>query len=456
MPIFTTDSANAIPLTLISEAKYASFATSLNDANQQWAERYQFTAKPESSLTLPDGLGGISRVLVGVGDSPSLWSLAHLPQQLPQGIYQLDSKPYADKLEDFALGIALAQYQFTRYKACDAKPFLFVLPDEDAIARVTRRADAITLTRDLINMPTNDMGPRELAEAARLIAKRMDAKITVIAGDDLLKKRYPAIHAVGRAAENPPHLIDIAWGNPKHPKVTLVGKGVCFDTGGLDIKPYSSMKLMKKDMGGAALMLGLAQLIAEEKLPVRLRVLIPAVENAISGNAYRPQDILQTRKGLTIEVGSTDAEGRIILADALTEADSESPDLLIDAATLTGAARVALGTELPALFSNDPGAAAELQNLSLSLHDPLWQLPLWDGYMRYLKSPIADVPNSPNYGYAGAITAALFLKRFVTNTKRWMHLDTMAWNVDTQAGRPVGGEALGLRALFAYIQSRYQ
>lgn len=455
LTLLTTDATGAVPIRLFRESDFPSHLKAYAEAERQWMATHQFTAKPDSALVLPSPNGNPAMVLAGINGEPHIWSLAHLPAQLPAGTYRIDAELPPATIEDMALGILLAQYLFTRYRHVEPKPIRCVLPDASAIGRVQRRYEAIALTRDLINTPTNDMGPTELAAEAQLLADRIGADCSIIKGDDLLEHNYPAVHAVGRAATNPPHLIDLRWGDPAHPRVTLVGKGVCFDTGGLDIKPYSSMKLMKKDMGGAALMLGLAQLIASEKLPIRLRVLIPAVENAIAGNAFRPQDVVPTRKGLTIEIGSTDAEGRVILADALTEAESESPELIIDAATLTGAARTALGTELPALFCNDIALATDLARIGAGIHDPLWPLPLWESYARYLKSPIADIANSPGYAYAGAITAALFLKRFVGNAKQWIHIDTMAWNVDALPGRPVGGEALGLRALFALLQERY-
>ncbi len=453
-PLLSTDAAHATKISIVTEATFSEVAATLTDTQRHWIATHQFTGKPETSLLLPM-YGGIAHALVGVRVPMSLWSLAHAPAQLPAGRYEIDTKIEDATLANLALGCCLAQYNYSRYRKTDVKRFTLVLPNEGMIASVMQQLDAITLTRDLVNTPTNDMGPQELAAAAKDVAKTMGAEYSVISGDDLLAQNYPAIHAVGRASTSPPCLIDMRWGNPKHPKLTLVGKGVCFDTGGLDIKPYSSMKLMKKDMGGAALVLGLAQLIAATDLPVYLRVLIPAVENSIAGNAFRPQDVIATRKGLSMEIGSTDAEGRVILADALDEASSESPDMIIDVATLTGAARTALGTEIPALFSLNRETGEALTHSSFAVHDPLWQLPLWEGYERYVKSPIADITNSPNYGYAGSITAALFLKRFVSNTKDWLHIDTMAWNIDAQPGRPVGGEALGLRALYDFIKTRY-
>jgi leucyl aminopeptidase len=450
----TTDATGAIPTYIVTEKNFGDYIAGLTSVQRQWIANYQFTGKPETSLLIPSS-DDTPIAVIGATLPLHIWSIAHAPAQLPIGVYRIESELDAATHSTLAAGCCLAQYQFARYRKSEPPRFTYVVPNATIITQARHVIDAVTLVRDLINTPTNDMGPTELADAAQDLAARIGAECTIIRGDDLLVQNYPAIHAVGRAATNPPCLIDLRWGDPTHPKLTLVGKGVCFDTGGLDIKPYVSMKLMKKDMGGAALVLGLAQWIAATQVPVRLRVLIPAVENAIAGNAFRPQDVLATRKGLTMEIGSTDAEGRVILADALHEADSESPDMIIDVATLTGAARAALGTEIPAMFSLTPETGETLARTSLNSHDPLWQLPLWAGYERYLKSPIADITNSPNYGYAGCITAALFLKRFISNTREWIHLDTMAWNVDTQAGRPVGGEALGLRALHQFIRDRY-
>ena len=454
LPYLSSDRAGATPLTIVTEAGFCAFLNTLSEWQRQWIATQQFAAKPETALMLPSP-DGAHRALVGVREQLNLWSLAHAPLQLPAGRYVIDTTLDDNTHIQLALGCSLAQYLFTRYRKAEIKRFTYIVPNDEISLRVTQQLEAITLTRDLINTPTNDMGPQHLAAAAQDVANSMGAECSIISGEALLEKNYPAIHAVGRASASEPCLIDIRWGDPSHPKVTLVGKGVCFDTGGLDLKPYSSMKLMKKDMGGAALVLGLAQLIAATKLPIRLRVLVAAVENSVSSNAFRPQDVLATRKGLTMEIGSTDAEGRVILADALCEADSESPEIIIDAATLTGAARTALGTEIPAIFSLRPETGNALMQTALSNHDPMWQLPLWDGYERYLKTPIADITNSPNYGYAGSITAALFLKKFVTNTRDWIHIDTMAWNIDPQPGRPIGGEALGLRALYRFIAERY-
>jgi leucyl aminopeptidase len=329
------------------------------------------------------------------------------------------------------------------------------LPEGVDGALVSRLAEGVFLARDLINTPANDMGPADLEQAARQVAESFDARLAVITGDALLKSNYPLIHAVGRASPREPRLIDFTWGNERHPKVTLVGKGVCFDTGGLDLKNSSGMLTMKKDMGGAACVLGLSRAIMDAKLPVRLRVMIPAIENSVSGSSYRPGDVLMSRKGLTVEIGNTDAEGRVILADALAEADSESPDLMLCLATLTGAARAATGMELPPFFTDDDYLAADLMRHGSDVHDPLWRLPLWRGYEPTVDSPIADVNNAPDYSLAGAITAALFLNRFITKTQRWAHFDIPGWTDRPKPGRRKGGEASGIRAMYAVIAERY-
>jgi leucyl aminopeptidase len=456
MSQYLTHSTKAsIPIVTLTVSQLQPWLKRQHAQMQAWVKTNMPIPKPDTALLVPDVKGNVSHVIAITTDTPNVWSLAHLPAMLPAGTYRLDTEWKKETINAAALGFALAQYQFDAYRKIERKKLTLAVPKQIDVDAIHARAQAIFLVRDLINTPTNDMQPSHLADAAKAVAKSIGATCKVIVGDELLKKNYPAIHAVGRASHNAPRLIDMVWGNPKHPKLTLVGKGVCFDTGGLDIKPYASMKLMKKDMGGAALMLGLAQAIVNEQLPVRLRVLIPAVENSISDNAFRPQDILKTRKGLTMEIGSTDAEGRVILCDALYEADSENPDLIIDAATLTGAARTALGAELPALYSNDETIAKELQATSLQETDPMWHMPLWQGYDKYVNSQIADITNSPNYGFAGSITAALFLNRFVRKETPWIHLDTYAWNSEAQPGRPVGGEALALRALIAFLQKRY-
>ena len=418
-----------------------------------WAQACDFKGEAGRLVLLPDSAGGISGVLLGLGDGSDPFLLAAAAAGLPKGKYRL-----ATTLPDpdlAVLGWAFGTYVFSRYKKSDKEWPQLVLPDQVDVKALTDMIGAVFLVRDLVNIPAGDLGPGRLAEEAEKIAGRFDAEIRTIVGDALLAHNYPMVHAVGRAAAEAPRLIDMRWGKADAPRLTLVGKGVCFDTGGLDIKPGSAMALMKKDMGGAAHVLGLASLIMAANLPVRLRVLIPAVENAISGNAFRPGDILPSRKGLTVEIGNTDAEGRLILADALAEADGEEPDLLIDMATLTGAARVALGPELPPFYTDDDAFAADLAAAATATHDPVWRLPLWRGYMGWLDSKIADINHISDGPFAGSITAALFLRRFVERARTYVHFDIYAWNAKPKPGRPVGGEAQALRALFHLIQRRY-
>jgi leucyl aminopeptidase len=455
MSYFSHQSRHAIPIVPIEVQHFPMWLKRQRASVKQWVQVHGFTAEAGSVLCVPAESGQLSCVLAAIAPGPSIWSLAHVPPNVPTGVYYVDAKWKPAQLFDAALGFALAQYQFDRYRKLKEKKLTLQLPKSVDIHALESLRVSICLVRDLINTPANDMGPADLARAARDLAKRTGATFSEIVGDALLKKNYPAIHAVGRAGPQPPRLIELNYGKTNHPLVVLVGKGVTFDTGGLDIKPYSAMKLMKKDMGGAALMLGLANAIIAAKLPIRLRVLIPAVENSIAGNAFRPQDIIPSRKGLTIEIGSTDAEGRVILADALAEGDSDKPALMIDVATLTGAARTALGTELPALFSNRDEIAMELMKIGRQINDPLWQLPLWQSYAKYVNSPIADITNTPNYGFAGSITAALFLERFVSPTTPWVHIDSYAWNAESQPGRPSGAEALAFRTLFTYLQRRF-
>jgi len=454
MTYFTHTAKQSAAIYPLTEKTLAAFLAKQPAAIKEWIKTHGFTARPDTSLIL-QGAKDELIVLAGVEEKAHIWSLAHLPQVLPAGTYHIEGNYKNDLLADIALGFALAQYQFTRYKKVERKALILALPKSVDIDAIEAKRAAIQLTRDLINTPANDMGPADLAAAARRVAKVSSASFKEVVGAALLKQNYPAIHAVGRAGPQEPRLIELTHGKKSDPLVVLVGKGVTFDTGGLDIKPYASMKLMKKDMGGAALMLGLTQLIISERLPIRLRVLIPAVENSISSDAFRPQDVVNSRKGLSIEIGSTDAEGRVILADALTAADESKPEIIIDAATLTGAARTALGPELPVLYSNRDDIAARLLKIGFAQRDPLWQLPLWQPYAKYVNSQIADVTNTPNFGFAGSITAALFLERFVSASTPWVHLDTYAWNAESQPGRPAGGEALALRTLFTYLKERF-
>ncbi len=420
-----------------------------------WVRAAGYAAKPGTVLLLPgEGKTPVGAALVGVTGNDDLWSWGGAAASLPGGRYFLDDGLSEAGATRAALGWALGSYRFTRYKS-DVPPISeLVWPDGADRAAVTAAATATWLARDLINTPAADLGPDGLAEAAVALAKEFKARHAVIVGDELIERNLPAIHAVGRAADRAPRLIDLTWGRKSAPKVTLVGKGVCFDTGGLDLKPSRAMALMKKDMGGAAVALGLARMIMAARLPVRLRVLIPAVENSVSGNAMRPRDVLQTRKGVTVEVGNTDAEGRLILADALALAVEEEPALLLDFATLTGAARSAVGTEIAALFSPDDALAESLCRHGVSEDDPVWRLPLWRPYRRLIDSPVADINNAGDSPYAGAITAALFLSEFVADGVPWAHFDIMAWNVGNRPGRPEGGEAMAMRAAFAAIKER--
>jgi len=449
---------NTIPVTPVNTDDLAAWVKTQDSKTQSWIAASGFTGAAGSLLSIPDDKGNIARVLFGVGKDDSLYTYADLPAKLPKNAdgYYIDKTMNAERATQAALGWALGSYQFTQYKSAGKKDFAsLVWPDNADKKGVKAAAEAVFLVRDLVNTPANDLGPEEIAEAAEKLVKSFNkASIKVITGEDLLKKNYPAIYEVGKGSPRAPRLIDIRWGKEKHPLVTLVGKGVAFDTGGLNLKPGNSMALMKKDMGGAAHVLGLAHMIMSENLPVRLRVLIPAVENSMDGNSFRPSDVIKTRKGLTVEVGDTDAEGRLILCDALAEACSEKPDLLIDFATLTGAARVALGPDLPAMFSNNKQTARDLLDASERVQDPLWELPLWQPYKDWLNSKIADT-NNIGGSFAGAITAALYLEKFVDKEVPWVHIDTYAWNPSTKPGKPEGGEALGMRATFDLIKSKF-
>lgn len=422
---------------------------------RNWLTSIKFNGDSGRIALVPDAEGNVASIVLGIEDRATPWSFARLIAKLPKGNYTLVDID-EDTANIAALGWALGSYRFQRYREARRTLPKLVWPDACEREHVMRIAAAINFGRDLINTSAEDMNPAALAEATAALGQHHDADVSIIEGDDLLEHGYPAIHAVGRAADYGPRLIDLSWGDPDAPKLTLVGKGVCFDSGGLDLKPASNMRLMKKDMGGAASVLALAHMVMDVQLPVRLRVLIPAVENAVAGNAMRPGDILQTRKGITVEVGNTDAEGRLILSDALTEAASESPDLLIDVATLTGAARYALGTDLPALFCNDDAICHAFLEHGERSQDPMWRMPLYAPYRRLLNSSIADIQNIASSGYGGAITAALFLREFTEGAPRWVHIDTMAWNTSARPGRPVGGEIIGMRGLFEALQARYQ
>jgi leucyl aminopeptidase len=437
---------------------WAALAASLAPASRAAAMLARFTGKAGEVVLVPDAAGDLAEVLFGVGeDGASAKTWRGLPSRLPAGDYKIDGELAADP-GGVALAWALGAYRFSRYR--QEKPgeaARLIAPDGADLERVSLLAGACARARDMVNTPANDMGPAEMETIARELAAAHGAEIAVIGGDDLIAQGYPAVHAVGRAAHpaRGPRMVEISWGDPAHPVLAVVGKGVAFDTGGLDIKPGGSMRLMKKDMGGAAHALALGEMIMGAGLPVRLHILTPLVENAISGDAMRPGDVLASRGGLSIEVGNTDAEGRLILADALTRAGELDPVLTLDLATLTGAARVALGPQVIPFYTDDDVLAAEIAQASRTTEDPLWRMPLWGGYAASLDSDIADLKNDPDgWAQAGSITAALFLKRFAPRGP-WVHFDIYAWNPRSRPGFPVGAEAQAILALFAMLESRF-
>jgi leucyl aminopeptidase len=457
-PVFRAPDSGATPIYFVDANTFGSTRDGLAPVARAFAQAAGFEPKPGRHLLLP-GAGNdakLAGVLFGI-DPPDaaardpFWP-GRLPALLPAGTYR-----FANAADGrlAALAFALGTYNFTRYRKPDDKVVALALPENVDGAELARVTESVFLARDLINTPTNDMGPAELEQAVRDIGRQHGANVRSIVGDDLLRENFPLIHAVGRASTQPPRLIDLTWGDPAAPKVTLVGKGVCFDSGGLDIKPSSAMLMMKKDMGGAATVLAAAHMIMSRRLKLRLRILIPAVENAISGSAFRPLDVYPSRKGLTVEIGNTDAEGRLVLADALALADEEAPDLLVDMGTLTGAARVALGPELPAFYANDEAIAAELLRLGAQENDPFWRMPLWPNYLSMLESKVADTNNVSSGAFAGSITCALFLSRFVAAARAWLHFDIYAWNASAKPARPEGGECQVARALYAYLCGRY-
>jgi leucyl aminopeptidase len=446
---------SSIALIPLDKNRLKEWKSNAGDTQVRWVEANGFRAKPGEICSLPDAEGGLEACLFGMADEGFLYQLASLPGKLPAGAYRLDSDWDTDQRAQASLGWGLANYRFSRYRKENDKEPRRLLLDEDISGRVQSLLEAQVLVRDLVNTPTEDLGPQQLEDVVFKVASRFDADYKSVRGDDLLSSNFPAIHAVGRASDRAPRLIELSWGKKDAPILALVGKGVCFDTGGLNLKPTAGMALMKKDMGGAAHALAVAQLVMTHNLPVRLRLLIPAVENSVSGNAYRPGDVIPTRKGLTVEIGNTDAEGRVILADALTYASEMEPDVIIDFATLTGAARIAMGTDLPPLFSNDSGLSGGIQKAGDNCEDPLWTLPLWQPYKELIKSKVADINNNARTSYGGCITAALFLEHFVDARDKWAHIDTFAWNQTARPGRPEGGEALGLRAVFSHLEDRY-
>jgi leucyl aminopeptidase len=453
----TAAAAAAIPITFATKVTWDAVCAELPAEARQFARANRFTGKPGACLTLPAADGSIAQVLFGLEDATTkyrdLFRPGALPGLLPPGVYRFANAPHDLRLA--TLAFALGCYRFDRYRKANTPDVRLVPADGVDIADIARMAEAASLARDLINTPSNDMGPEQLADAAARLAKRFGADFRCIVGDDLTKQNFPLIHAVGMASTRAPRLIDFSWGDPAHPKVTLVGKGVCFDTGGLDLKPSSGMLIMKKDMGGAANVLALALMVMDARLKVRLRVLIPAVENAVAGNAFRPLDIFTSRKGITVEIGNTDAEGRLVLADALALADEEKPDLLVDLGTLTGAARVALGPDLPPFYTDDETLAQDVAACAKQENDPLWRLPLWPPYDSWLDSKVATINNAPPGGFAGSITCALFLQRFVEHARSWLHVDIYGWTPSAKPARPEGGECQGARAIYKLLGQRY-
>lgn len=447
---YETEGGRAIPLYLISQSQCEEALITLTAAEQNCFALQQFKGKIGDCCFIYNADGLVDKAYVGSGMENQVLALANAALVLPPETYKLEGFC----TQEAVMSWALAQYRFDAYKKNEVQPRVLVIPAED-LKDLLALTQAHFLVRDLINRPTSDLGPKEMADVVEQLATMHRADFKQWIGDELLQDNFPAIHAVGRAARSAPRLLSLTWGNEKHPRVTLVGKGVCFDSGGLDIKSASGMRLMKKDMGGAAHVIGLAQWIMTRNVPIRLHMLIPAVENAVGPDAFRPGDVLTMRNGCTVEVHNTDAEGRLVLADALVKACEEQPDLLIDFATLTGAARVSVGTEIAALFTNNDQLAAELTDASHKTSDPVWRLPLFDAYEELLRSNVADMANCSDHPYAGAIVAGLFLQRFISNSIPWMHFDIMAWNLSSKPGKPEGGEAMGLRTVAEYLLRVY-
>ncbi len=448
--------AQATPIIPVAQDTGERWLGRLLPEQKTWVEHMAFRGRAGSLCLVPDFEGRLNSVLLGVGSTEEYWEFGSLPCKMPPGYYRIESDWNELKVNAAALAWGLGAYRFERYKKSEQeRANLVFAASPSAFERIQDQINATYMVRDLINTPAADMMPKDLAEAVERLAEIHQAEVKQLIGDELVSQNYPLIHAVGRASEHAPRLIDMTWGRSDDPKVTLIGKGVCFDSGGLNVKPAKGMRLMKKDMGGAAHVIGLASLVMSAKLPIRLRVLIPAVENAISGDAYRPGDVLSSRRGITIEIDNTDAEGRLVLCDALTEAASEKPAIMIDFATLTGAARIALGTELPGFFTNSKELAVGLSRTAEQISDPVWRLPLYRSYRSLLDSKIADITNSTSEPFGGAITAALFLQEFVPLELEWVHFDVMGWNTRNRPGRPLGGEAMGLRAMYTYLQQRF-
>jgi len=446
---FAKTAPDTLPLHIVDSESFDAWKATRDEAVQTWLNVSGFKASIGATLLLPDAAGAAAAAVIGVGSAKDRlrdrFALAAGAAKLPAGSYQIAEAPDTLDLETEVLGWLLSGYSFDAYRAAKGATARLICPNGVDAARVEAIAAGEALTRDLINTPTNDMGPDELEAATRTLASDFGADFSVITGNELLEQNFPMIHTVGRASSCAPRLLDMRWGD-KGPKLPLVGKGVCFDTGGLSLKPSNSMALMKKDMGGAATVIGLAHMIMALKLPLQLRVLIPAVENAVSGNAYRPGDILTSRKGLTVEVNNTDAEGRLVLADALTLASEEEPDQIISMATLTGAARVAVGPDLSPFYAQEDHVADALYAAGQRTADPLWRMPFWAPYEKMIEPGIADLDNAPGGGFAGSITAALFLRRFV-DTGRYTHFDIYGWNPSAKPARPKGGVGMGARAI---------
>lgn len=451
--MFSVAPEQSIPVHSLDPESLEAWKQSADAAARAWVEASGFRAAPGSLLLVPGGQGGLAQVLAGREPGDRLWSLAHLPSALPEGDYHLATDWPAEEKERAAIGWGLGCYRFDRYKKMDKPPARLAL-EADGEQRIRALVESAAFVRDLVNTPAIDLGPAELADTARGLASEHDADFEVIEGERL-EKEFPAIHVVGQAASRAPRLIRMQWGRADAPPLALVGKGVIFDSGGLNIKPGAGMVLMKKDMGGAAHVLGLAKIIMTLGLDVNLRVYIPAVENAIAGNAYRPSDIIRTRKGTTVEIGNTDAEGRVVLSDALTLASEEGAERIIDFATLTGAARIALGEDLPPIYGRDTRSARAIQDLGFETEDPLWHMPLFEPYRRQIEPAIADISNTGSSKFAGSLTAALFLDHFVAEGIDWFHLDIYAWNLSDRPGRPAGGECQGLRTIWQWLVHQY-
>lgn len=446
--------SSAILLTLVTEASLPAWEKKESAAVHSWFKANKFTGKAGTYTMIPDHDGSLSRVVAGIASPASMWDLASLPGGLPEGTYILEGIKSANDERKLALGWILGCYRFGLHKKNEPPKATLCLSKKVRLDDVAHLAEAVMQARTMITTPAQDMGPEELAAAVLTVAEKHKATVTQIIGDELLKKGFRAIHAVGRASPRSPRLISLTWGKAKHPKLTLVGKGVCFDTGGLNLKPSSGMYLMRKDMGGAAVALGVADLIMRYKLPVRLRLLIPAVENSIDGGAYRPSDVIKMKNGLSVEVGNTDAEGRLVLADSLAEASSEKPDLLIDFATL-GPARGIFGTEMAAFFTNDEAIARDLAKISNETEDYAWRMPLHKTYTKMLESPFADLNASPGLASGGAMIAASFLEKFCEEAPKRIHFDFIGWNTSSKPGRPEGGEAMTLRTAFALLEKMF-